>query len=64
MGAAGLLRPHWADDLTCLQDVRNWVLSWGRHAVVLEPEELREEISEEAAAMLGMYGEERASRSV
>jgi predicted DNA-binding transcriptional regulator YafY len=47
-----------------LQDVRNWVLSWGRQAVVLEPEELRDELSEEAAAMLGMYGEERASRSV
>lgn len=44
-------------------EIKFWVLNWGSKALVLEPESLREEIREEAAAMLGRYekeGEEMA----
>lgn len=34
------------------QDVLGWLLSWGRHVQVLEPESLRQNIQEEAKAIL------------
>ena len=47
-----------------LQEVKTWVVSWGSKAVVLEPEILKNEISAEAAAMLGLYDSERISESI
>jgi len=37
------------------QEVKFWVMSWGSHALVLEPEWLREEIRTEVEAMLNRY---------
>ena len=37
------------------QEVKFWVMSWGAHALVLEPESLREEIRTEVEAMLNRY---------
>jgi predicted DNA-binding transcriptional regulator YafY len=36
-------------------EVLQWLLSWGRHAQVLEPESLRARLAEEALAMLENY---------
>lgn len=36
-------------------DIKRWVLSFGAEALVLEPEELREEIREEVGKTLGRY---------
>jgi len=36
-------------------EIIQWLLSWGRHARVLEPESLRERLVEEAEGMLGNY---------
>jgi proteasome accessory factor B len=36
-------------------DLENWILGWGRHAVVLEPEVLRESIASTARAMALQY---------
>lgn len=44
--------------LNNLIDVRRWILSWGGHAEVLAPAELREAIRAEAAAMLARHGAE------
>lgn len=41
--------------LSSTQELRGWVLSFGRKAVVLEPEELRREIAEELQALLTGY---------
>ena len=38
-------------------EIRFWVMSWGSHAEVLEPESLRSEIRAEAEAMLEGYRE-------
>jgi predicted DNA-binding transcriptional regulator YafY len=40
------------------EEIKFWIMSWGSHALVLEPESLREEIRAEAEAMLGKYMEE------
>ena len=40
--------------LNHLVDVRRYVLSWGRHAAVMAPPELREAIREELGAMREM----------
>jgi len=34
-----------------LEEVARWILSWGRWAEVVEPEELRRRVQEEAAAV-------------
>jgi predicted DNA-binding transcriptional regulator YafY len=36
-------------------EILHWLLSWGRHAEVLEPEWLRERLAEEAEGMLSNY---------
>lgn len=43
-------------ELNTLEEVRSWILSFGSHAVVLEPLELREQILNEARAMLNGDG--------
>jgi proteasome accessory factor B len=42
--------------LSSVEEFRSWVLSFGRTAVILEPEELRREIAEELRAMAVLYG--------
>jgi predicted DNA-binding transcriptional regulator YafY len=37
--------------LSCTEEIKSWVLGFGRKAVVLEPDELREEIAHELRAM-------------
>jgi predicted DNA-binding transcriptional regulator YafY len=37
------------------RDVLGWLLSWGQHARVLEPESLRQHLQEEAVAILQKY---------
>ncbi len=37
------------------RDVLEWLLSWGRHVYVLEPESLRERLRAEAEAVLAQY---------
>jgi len=49
----GLLAAY---QLNHLMDVQRWVLSWGSHAEVLEPQELREQVKAELEKMLGFYG--------
>ena len=39
-------------------EVKHWVMSWGRQAEVLEPSFLREEIARELAECLNKYSEE------
>lgn len=36
-------------------DLENWILGWGRHAEVLEPDELREQVAATARAMALQY---------
>jgi predicted DNA-binding transcriptional regulator YafY len=40
------------------EEIKFWVLSWGKDAVVLEPDSLREEIRMEARGILKKYGAE------
>jgi predicted DNA-binding transcriptional regulator YafY len=35
--------------------VKHWVLGWGKHAEILEPEFLREEVTRELKASLERY---------
>jgi len=35
--------------------IKFWIMSWGSHALVLEPESLRNEIKEEAEVLVGKY---------
>ena len=37
------------------EEIRHWIMSWGAHAVVLEPERLREEIRLEAEKIAARY---------
>ena len=41
--------------LSCTQEIKSWVLGFGARAVVLEPENLRREITEELRATLAAY---------
>jgi len=40
-----------------IDEIRFWIMSWGSHALVLEPESLRNEIKAEAEVMVGKYSE-------
>ncbi len=42
-------------DVGIAPDLENWILGWGRHAQVLEPAELREQIASTARAMALQY---------
>lgn len=39
-----------------LQEVMSWVMGFGRHAEVLEPEHLRQAVAEELTAVADKYG--------
>ena len=45
-------------DLDGTEEVKRWILSFGRHAEVLEPEELREGIRAEVENILPQYASE------
>jgi len=53
-------------DVACTEEVKAWVLRWGRKAVVLEPDELRDAVRSEAAEMLAVYanGLKRTARAM
>ncbi|MGH8048582.1 MAG: helix-turn-helix transcriptional regulator [Chthoniobacterales bacterium] len=42
-------------DVSVAPDLENWILSWGEHAEVLKPKELRERIAVAAKAMAKQY---------
>lgn len=42
--------------LSNTEEIKRWLLSFGRHAEVLEPEELRRSLADEMEAMAGVYG--------
>jgi len=44
------------------QEIKFWAMSWGAHALLLEPESLREEIRTEVEAMLDTYEREAESQ--
>jgi proteasome accessory factor B len=44
-----------AFDLDGTEEIKQWILSFGRHAVVLEPKRLREEMTREVSTMLQQY---------
>ena len=46
-------------DLT--REIKAWILSFGRHAEVLGPEELRREMGEELGEMAARYGKRAAT---
>lgn len=46
-----------------IQEIKFWVMSWGSHAEVLEPESLREEVRKELESMIERYGERRKETS-
>jgi len=41
--------------LSDTEEIKRWIMSFGKHAVVLEPEELREEIKEELGFLFREY---------
>jgi predicted DNA-binding transcriptional regulator YafY len=41
--------------LACTKEFKAWVMRWGSNAIVLEPEELRDEIQNEAVEMMAAY---------
>jgi predicted DNA-binding transcriptional regulator YafY len=42
-------------DIACTKEFKAWVFQWGAKAIVLEPEELRNEIQAETVEMLAVY---------
>ena len=42
-------------DVVCTKEFKAWVMRWGAKAIVLEPEELRDEIQAETVEMLAVY---------
>jgi len=48
-------------ELSSIEELKSWVLSFGSKAVVLEPEGLREEITNELRALLAAYGSSMSS---
>ncbi len=44
------------------REIKAWILSFGRHAEVLGPQELRREMGEEVGEMAGRYGKRGASK--
>ena len=52
MGGVSQLRLR----LSCLEEIGQYVLSWGTHATVLGPEALMERVARTAAELAGRYG--------
>ncbi len=50
-------------ELGVTDEIKRWILSFGRHAEVLEPEELREELAEELEELLSAYVDQRPKRN-
>jgi len=48
-------------DLDHTEEVKRWLLSFGRHANVLEPPELRRDIAAELTVMLEKYAHTETS---
>ncbi|MGE5606410.1 MAG: helix-turn-helix transcriptional regulator [Bacteroidota bacterium] len=48
-------------EVSGLTEIKQWVLSFGSHAEVLEPEELRKEIRQEVERMREIYGQDSTS---
>ena len=46
-------------DLDDSEEIKRWIMSFGKHAVVLEPDELRQEITEELGTMCAAYSDGR-----
>jgi predicted DNA-binding transcriptional regulator YafY len=44
--------------LSCLEEIEQYVLSWGPHASVVGPQELRERLARTARALAARYGDE------
>jgi predicted DNA-binding transcriptional regulator YafY len=44
-------------DVACTKDFKAWIMRWGASAIVLEPEDLRNEIRAETLEMLAVYAE-------
>ena len=42
-------------DIACTKEFKAWIMQWGAKAIVLEPEELRNEIQAETIEMLAVY---------
>jgi predicted DNA-binding transcriptional regulator YafY len=42
-------------NVACTNEIKAWVMRWGAKAIVLEPEELRDEIRAETVEMLAVY---------
>jgi len=50
-------------DLDGTEEIQRWLLSFGRHAEVAEPKELRDELTEELRTLLSQYGSGRIPRA-
>jgi len=48
-------------DLSDTEEIKRWIMSFGQHAVVLEPESLRDEIAQELKSLLAAYRDEPGS---
>jgi predicted DNA-binding transcriptional regulator YafY len=42
-------------NVACTKEIKAWIMRWGAKAIVLEPEELRDEIRNEAVEMMASY---------
>jgi predicted DNA-binding transcriptional regulator YafY len=42
-----------------LEEIERWILSWGRHAKVLAPPQLKEQIANTVLALANRYGNAR-----
>ncbi len=49
-------------DLGHTEEIKRWILSFGQHAEVLEPESLREDLRDELGQMARLYGERESPR--
>ena len=45
-------------ELSDTEEIKRWIMSFGQHAVVLEPESLRDEIVQELKSLLVAYKDE------